>query len=285
MSAIHEEGICFIGNITKDGKTPELNEQELVITPILEKKNTIQQKDIVHPPTSNDIIDITPHLKEADETPKSDDTENVISSHSHRRALSETKKLMDNFREKVAVYPIYISDEGSTKLNVCCSTGEYCHMRDLSSTDQILILGEVNKKNTTCTGNLKFLVTQDSSRDFKLIFPMGNFDKDVTINIFNSNIHPRKDYSNTLSGTPVKINGSVIEKLKQYANIKSPEGITNSDTPPSKRQSLPGKNGFEIRNDIMQMAVDYGCYSKRNIDPDEIVNIAKKFYSFVENKR
>ena len=50
------------------------------------------------------------------------------------------------------------------------------------------------------------------------------------------------------------------------------------------KKTHSGRNAFEIRSDIMQMAVDYGM--KYNIsDPHVVVNIAKLFYDFVENKR
>lgn len=52
-----------------------------------------------------------------------------------------------------------------------------------------------------------------------------------------------------------------------------------------RRPPVAGRNAFEIRTDILQLSMDYAIYSKSHLSPDEVLNIAKKFYAFVENKR
>lgn len=73
------------------------------------------------------------------------------------------------------------------------------------------------------------------------------------------------------------------KEMKRLIGVDPSKDVIDHDDIP-RRQSVAGKNAFEIRSDIMQMAVDYGLRNKIS-EPQEIVDIAKLFYEFVENKR
>ena len=207
-----------------------------------------------------------------------------------KTAIDDTKKILDNFREGLAKYPIYISDKGAITLNVQFGIGKMCRMDSLSDSDQLLILAQADKnKLSSGLNKTEFAVSQDSSRDFILTFG-GAIDMGTeNINVFNSILHPKNDYIDTKAGIPVKIHGGVIEivdteKLKQIANIKSSIGSVESENMVTQRRPpVSGRNGFEIRSDVMGMAVDYCIYNK-TMDPKRVVDIARLFYDFVENK-
>lgn len=51
-----------------------------------------------------------------------------------------------------------------------------------------------------------------------------------------------------------------------------------------------GKNAYEIRADVLQMAIDWARIEEPNVtyhkpSDDELLALAKKFYAFVENRR
>jgi len=67
--------------------------------------------------------------------------------------------------------------------------------------------------------------------------------------------------------------------------------------PPSSRINTVNKNAYEIRADVLAMALDFaryrtelesdkdGCEALRLWEADDVLAIAKKFYAFVENRR
>jgi len=78
---------------------------------------------------------------------------------------------------------------------------------------------------------------------------------------------------------------SNLQKMAEEAKVK--EEIKRSEVPPV---SKAGKNAYEIRADVLKMAIDWSSLedgSKRFVKPsdDELLNLAKKFYTFVENRR
>lgn len=58
----------------------------------------------------------------------------------------------------------------------------------------------------------------------------------------------------------------------------------NAEEKFSSKRSVAGRNAYEIRADVLQMALEWGV-SKGLSSETEVLNIAKKFYQFVENRR
>lgn len=46
------------------------------------------------------------------------------------------------------------------------------------------------------------------------------------------------------------------------------------------------RNAYEIRESVLKMAIDWSIYSDKNkLSPKEVIDVAKEFYSFVEQRR
>jgi hypothetical protein len=74
-----------------------------------------------------------------------------------------------------------------------------------------------------------------------------------------------------------------LQKMAEEAKLK--EEIKRIE-PPAKT----GKNAYEIRADVLKMAIDWSSLEDgnkpfRKPSEDEVLNLAKKFYAFVENRR
>ena len=68
-----------------------------------------------------------------------------------------------------------------------------------------------------------------------------------------------------------------------YQPAASIPGITTSSSKEHMIQSV-NKNAFEIRLDILKEAISWADRNDESTDED-VIGIAKKFYSFVENRR
>jgi hypothetical protein len=75
-----------------------------------------------------------------------------------------------------------------------------------------------------------------------------------------------------------------LKTMAEEAKLK--EEVKRIDIPVSKT----GKNAYEIRADVLQMAISWSSLEETNkpfvkASDDQLLNLAKKFYAFVENKR
>lgn len=209
-------------------------------------------------------------------------------------AIEDAKRVRENFKSKMASFPKHLSYEGSVVLCVMLSMNEvaYPNMSNLPMSDQNLIKNMV-KPIFLKSGEFK--VKFDNEKDFLLTFSsatQGEFE----ITMFNSVAHPRPEDLKGADDVLIEKNGDKIEVGgKIVLNRKGIEkliGVNNNtangaeeDNNPPRRQPVAGRNAFEIRTDILQLSLDYVVYSKYNLTPEGIVDIAKKFYAFVENKR
>jgi hypothetical protein len=151
-----------------------------------------------------------------------------------------------------------------------------------------------------------FEVEFDDDKDFNFKFNAEDGSHHEMI-MFNSVAHPRpEDISNGQGEIRVDENGEKLvigdkisitkmrNRFQRLAGInpelksKSPIAESNrknidEDYLPV-RQPVAGRNAYEIRADVLQMAVDF-MKKKELSNEDEVLIVAKKFYSFVENKR
>jgi hypothetical protein len=208
----------------------------------------------------------------------------------------ETKKLIDNFREKVAKYPKYISYEGSTVLCVLISVNmsNDINLKGLPLEDRNLILSLL-PDNTENKHNAHISVAFDADHDFILTYQGKDDNQQTTINLFNTVIHPNPVSVNIDVPVPVvkdkeKIfvggGGNIIldkTRIPKLIGVEPHKNNTNEEYTP-RRQPVVGRNAYEIREDIMGMALEYSLSNKNKMTPEEIVGVAKIFYSFVENK-
>lgn len=225
-----------------------------------------------------------------------------------KRSVEETKKLITNFKEKVANYPKHLSYEGSVVLCVMLSMEEtaFPNITNLPMVDQTLIRSSIPPE---LLSDLSwFEVAFDQNKDFVLKFKSKKFKaKDnYEFTMFNSVAHPRpEDLKDVLMGSvPVEKDGDEISiggKIK--LNPKTVRIVMGTSVPPvelntevaeekiASKRPVAGRNAFEIREDILECAIDVvrssGKNNGRNIDElsNEILRIASKFYAFVEDRR
>lgn len=220
-----------------------------------------------------------------------------LGKHTAQEALEQKKKKDDpreKFKSKMTTFPKHLSYEGSVVLCVMLSMKDvaYPHLSNLPSTDQALIRSLIPKDIINFD---TFEVRFDENKDFIITFSTPPYDKEFVLSMFNSVAHPRPEDLKGAGVVPVEKDGDKIEVGgKIVLNRKGIErliGVDNKsksdpeEDPIPRRQPVAGRNAFEIRSDVMQMALDYATHSKSHLTPEEIVNVAKKFYAFVENKR
>jgi hypothetical protein len=208
--------------------------------------------------------------------------------------FDETKKVIQNFHKNMATYPKYISHEGSTVLCVLLSMepNPSIRMEGLPVTDRE-IMDQLLPDNLANKIFDDIRVEFDDQKDFIVTFY--NEEKPIhTIRLFNTVIHPPNTSVPTSvveveDGDKISIGGKVVmdkKAVKKLIGFKPEIGPKKEEEKEEPRRQVSGRNAFEIRTDIMQMALDWAAANgKTNLSPDEIVNVAKKFYSFVENKR
>lgn len=305
MSAIREEGIGFGGNDSQPENPPtntprvtseilsDLKEQRT--NALFAAKKSLEEafpseetKPLLEGEITNKRVDeLNQHLRERNSDP-------TISS---RKSVEDTKKLLNNFREKTANYPKYISYEGSMVLCVLLSMKPLAavNMCNLPMVDQSQIR-ELLPDATNVSG---FDVKFDNNKDFVLIFNPHNH-KDIILNMFNSVAHPRTSDLKDSHEVPIEDKGDKIEvggvrKVFDKQKIQKLAGIESSDSKqhiPEEKEYSPqkqiGRNAYEIRSDVLQMAINWSqgenvCHNYRT--EDELIRLAKKLYAFVENRR
>lgn len=231
-----------------------------------------------------------------------------------KKSLEETKKMIENFRDKVAKYPKHISYEGSMVLCVMLSmkAEAHPHISNLPMVDQQLIRSLLSKQINEQLDY--FSVIFDENKDFILSFTrvvpgvseMEKRTETVSLNMFNSVAHPRPEDLRDAGagvvpverdGDRISVGGKILMNKKGIKRLIGVEPLKrntvkqqqdDSDDFQPKRQPVAGRNAYEIRSDVLQMAIDWA--SRENVadqftDPDDIVDLAKKLYQFVENKR
>jgi hypothetical protein len=173
----------------------------------------------------------------------------------------------------------------------------------LPAVDQETINGWVKGLPITITSY--FYVEFDANKDFIVSFKQTEDSKTAgVLNMFNTVAHPRNDdlKDTGVGEVPVENDGDtikvgnkiVVDKrvmrtiMKMPAKDSVPSSDVNEEEIIPKRQPVAGRNAYEIRADVLQMAIDWSVGTQTNVKPrsdDEVVALAKKFYSFVENRR
>lgn len=221
------------------------------------------------------------------------------------QALQKKDLILENFKNKMAVFPKHLSYEGSVVLCVLLSMSEiaYPHISNLPMVDQVLIrsLLPANIGSNIELFEAKF----DDRKDFLLKFTTRSRTESFDLTMFNSVAHPRpedlKDAGTGVvpiekDGDKIAVGGKILlnkKGIKRLIGVEPPRKVENTTSSNEallveespKRQPVSGRNAFEIRSDIMQMALDYSISNKSNLTPEEIVEVARKFYQFVENRR
>ena len=209
----------------------------------------------------------------------------------------EIKKSLLKFKECVSEFPKYLSHSGSAYICVLLSLKDTTKiiLDPLPEEDRQTITDLLSEKFST---NIKSIeVRFDVDKDF-IFKATDHSDKSFEFTMFNSIAHPNPADSNKLTrpvkvetkGNKIYIGGKIsIDKVGIKKSIENGGGKKTHADPikeralGNKRGHVSGRNAYEIRADILQMAIDW--YSRReNISDDNLMELAEKFYRFVENK-
>lgn len=270
------------------------------------KLNTIKQKcnDVISSDEMVNVMNDGPStIKESVDEQAFINYTKQLGKHTAQEALEQKKKTAPKeVAKKIITFPKHLSYEGSVVLCVMLSMNEvaYPHLSNLPIADQTLIRSVISKDISV---NFEtFEVRFDERKNFVLKFSTPPiYDADgVTLVMLNSVAHPRPEDLHGAGVVPVEKDGDKIEvggkivldkrgikKLIGVEPIK--KNMPNAADPQpeefQRRQPVSGRNAFEIRADILDMALTYSINSDEDYTPTEIIDIAKKFYAFVENKR
>ena len=161
--------------------------------------------------------------------------------------------------------------------------------------DQRTINGILKKRGLD---NIKFLeVRFDENKDF-IFKTTDSLNNSVEFTMVNSilysnpadlNEKPPKTVSVETKGDKVFIGGRIsidkkeIKKTIENGLVKKHTIAIKERSPGNSRGNSSGRNAYEIRADILHMAIDW-YYNKENVSDDDLMSLADRFYRFVENK-
>ena len=209
------------------------------------------------------------------------------------KSTNETKQLLNTFQENMECYPQHISYDGSNVLTVAAALETPVKLSALSVEDQLVINNQLNQhKLQSVINRSQFKVSLDATKDFELFFEYGL--QKIKVRLFNGIVHPTLNDLSSLN-LPVDID---VDRFQHLAGIKSnipSKVILNKENKPiqnildAKPQVRTGKNAFEIRLSVLELAVDVVKYSRNDSDQtgdviSKILQASKDLYKFVENK-
>ena len=228
---------------------------------------------------------------------KKDTCIKIVNDAVSQKKFEATKNLIKTFHQKMVEYPKHMSYDGSMVICVLLSmkTVAAVRMENIPTVDQNLIKGLMPAETDISSFDVKF----DDNKDFILIFNP-NDKAPLTLTLFNTVAHPRPEDLIVKPDVQVKSDGDKIEvggKIKMNrSTIEKMFGQEHQDSQPEreeiyqKKAVSPNRNAYEIRADVLKMAIDWASLEEKNIaykkPSDELLlSLAKKFYSFVENRR
>jgi len=220
-----------------------------------------------------------------------------------KKSIAESKRIIEHFKEQLVAYPKYLSYEGSVVLCVILSIEDTnVKIGGLPKVDQDLIMGQLppNAAIKLSSHEMILSVKFTGTKDFIITYSSvdSNDTHTVDLNFFNAVIHPEKTNDTGLNndvlieqdGGKVTVGGSLVldsNRIKKLVGGNASENNKNDDNELPRRQSVSGRNAFELRNDLISMAIDLLFHNNKTheISPEKVVSTAKILYTFVENKR
>lgn len=192
----------------------------------------------------------------------------------------------------------WISHEGSLMISALIGVAEdgcaWVQFSQLPEADRDLIrkiMEEMGVKNYPCHGFLtefdeykNFTVKVENSKNRGDTFTLGNRVHSVPpseASRFGAEVKVERKGKDIIIGDRIKLErGKVQSLLGQEEQKTSPY---RNGYPP--RQKVSGRNAYEIRADVLEMALDWAKYSQdKKMDSEDVVAIAEAFYEFVEQK-
>lgn len=211
-----------------------------------------------------------------------------------QESLEKTKNITKTFMKKMENYPRYLSHEGSTVLCVLLSLNSkaVANLNNLPQVDVDLI----KSVSPYWPSGPMFEVEFDESKDFILKFDNNN---PYTLSMFNSVIHARPEDAVMTSvqveknGDKIAVGGKIhldkrdVKRLIGVEPLKRNAKTSDQEEEYTRRQPVAGRNAYEIRADVLALATEFmirNNYDGTEKSAEEVLELAKKFYSFVEKR-
>lgn len=189
-----------------------------------------------------------------------------------KKSVEASKAIFSVFNDRMKKYPFHISIRGCEILCVAISLETSVSIKEMPSGDVDIIKSKFPSNANPNKINTLVDVQFDDDKDFKLTFQI---DKDTfELYVFNSlKDAMSKNYANK----------SILLPKENY----KPENMIDIRPQPKNNN---GKNAFEIRRDMLEMAIRWMTIEEteqkyKKPSDDDLLKLAKKFYDFVENKK
>lgn len=215
------------------------------------------------------------------------------------RKLTEADQAEKKFRENKSGPIQWISYEGSMILcslvSVTDDGNAFINMSQLPKEDQDIVFHMTGKK--VLNG---FRAAFDDYKNFDCYIG-DNVDKESSSTRFTlgnrvASIPPHEssrfgnvDVKVERKGKDILIGDRIKIERNKLQNLASPTDPTNNGANRGlgfqPRQKVSGRNAYEIRADVLEMALDFAkTQGDKKLDSDDVLDIAEAFYGFVEHK-
>jgi hypothetical protein len=215
---------------------------------------------------------------------------------------SDTDKAIKNFlTNQSSPLVTWLSHEGSTivcaLISVSSAGSTTVNMSQLPENDRILVNSAVQKITGKPYEGKALLAKFDDFKNFIFETRNSNSKNDVCFTFGNrvSSIPPNEssrfgssDVKVERKGKDVVIGDRIIvdkSKLQTLAQTYNEPQSNGRDWSKEKKPKVSGRNAYEIRADVLEMALDWIKYKNEpSSDEEEVLRIAEFFYEFVEQK-
>ncbi len=216
-----------------------------------------------------------------------------------------TKQLMETMRgtKKLNNALQWISHEGSVIMSalaaVAGESGTLIQLSKLPEDDQLIIrdvLGDSIYGASSAAVHIFFNL--DEHKNFECDIPVANA-KSPRIKFILGNrvasippdeaLYGKSDVKIEQKGGDIIIGDRIkLEKNKIQNSIQPVESVSSVSPPHSDarpKQKVSGRNAYEIRADVLEMALDFVKFlNKKGTSSDDVLDVADAFYEFVEHK-
>lgn len=205
------------------------------------------------------------------------DLDPVLKELRNKKLLKEKMKTKELITEAIEIPPNASTDDVAKS---------YADSLNKKLADKLLKIANGEKVIPLTEEEKKFLIVQSKNND--------------EIEIETSKEFVIKKGNKAIVVNPETLNVSVDKKISDVVRTKSIEYGLNNMEDESKITRTVNKNAYEIRSDVLEMSLDFLKWrsemENKNIEgisgsikelphTDDVMDTAKKFYSFVENRR
>ncbi|HNV97351.1 MAG TPA: hypothetical protein PL028_03090 [Bacteroidales bacterium] len=199
---------------------------------------------------------------------------------------SSAHHFLNKDKQKSEFYSEFLSYEGSIIFCVLLSInkGKNININGIPKNDRDIILSRLPfEASIKLLKQEEFLnIEFDENKDFIITYYKD--ETPIKLNFLNTIIHSSGDLNKNIF-IEEKDKNSIIFNQK-ITGINTSE-VVNKEEELIRRYPVVNRNAYEIRSDILQMAINWiekqGNLGKK--DEVDILNLAKKFYEFVEGNR